>query len=203
MKAIQDAPVTISPVAGDELRALRQNASSGKTLLVSVWIPPTRRVSLSSARSDYVPHVCGQRPADGVDYGFYRRVRHERGRSRVSQGAARHVAQPSSGKRCGGTGGFRSEMERGPATDFGRRSRWPGALSEEGRMEGYEVRRIILASSPRCQAGPAFATTIPTPWRARQQRRGERWLERALCVRHGSVSSAALLRSPLRAGQPR
>ena len=34
----------------DGLRALRQNASSGKTLLVSVWIRPTRRVSRSSAR---------------------------------------------------------------------------------------------------------------------------------------------------------
>lgn len=157
MKAIQDAPVTVAPVAADGLRALRQNASSGKTLLVSVWSTanPASVTQFGALQTTFRMYAGSGRPmelitvstdASATSAAVLEFLKAQHATSRNLQAASAAEAQAAFGLKWNAAQPL--TLVVGPDGQV--------LYQKEGRIDIYEVRRIILASFPEVPSWPGI-----------------------------------------------
>lgn len=157
MKAIQETPVTVSSIDPDGMKALRQNAASNKTLLVSFWRVGDRSLTqFADLQTTYRMYAGSHRPMDLITVSTDPAAR----ASAVLEYLKGHHAT-STNKQLAADGAL-------PQVQAALGLKWnaaqpftvviaPGGkviYQKEGRLDIFDVRRVILASFPDEPAWP-------------------------------------------------
>ena len=150
MKTIQASPVTVSPIDQAGVKALRDNASSQKTLLVSFWQTgnPASRAQFKDLQTTYRMYNGSRRPMEMVTVSTDAAangaavldvLKREYATTRNTQLATDvAAAQAAFGVKWNTAQPFTAVI--GPDGKV--------LYQKEGRVDIYEVRRVILASFP-------------------------------------------------------
>ena len=157
MKAIQSTPVTLSPIDRDGLQALRANSTSQKTLLVSFWQTGNRlsQDQFLDLQTTYRMYAGSKRPMDMVTVStdppaksaaVLEYLKSQYATTRNTQLADVAGAQAAFG------------MKWNPAQPYTVVIGPDGKVlyQKEGRIDIYEVRRVILASIPDAPGWPGI-----------------------------------------------
>ena len=158
MKAIQATPVTLSAIDKDGLDALRKNASSQKTLLVSFWQTANRisQDQFADLQTTYRMYAGSKRPMDMVTVSMdppaantavldYLKKQHATTRN-VQMATDAAAVQAAFGMKWNPAQPFTVVIAPGGQVLY----------QKEGRIDIYEVRRVILASIPDAPGWPGI-----------------------------------------------
>jgi hypothetical protein len=151
MKALRATPVTLSTLDRDGVKALRENATSRKTLLVSFWQTASRtsRDQFADLQTTYRMYAGSRRPMDLITIATDPPAQTAAVLDFLkSQYATTRNAQVPPGGVAAAQAAF--GMKWNAAQPFTVVIGPDGKVlyQKEGRIDIYEVRRVILASFP-------------------------------------------------------
>lgn len=159
MKTIQSTPVTVSPIDQAGLRTIRENATSQKTVLVSFWQSDSRlsRDQFPDLQTTYRMYAGSRRPMDMVTISTDPPAKTAAVLDVLkTQYATTRNVQVSSGDVAAMPKVF--GVKWNPAQPFTMVIGPDGKVlyQREGRIDIYEVRRVILASFPDAPGWPGI-----------------------------------------------
>ncbi len=159
MQKIQATPVTVTPVDGDGLKTLRENATSKKTVLVSFWQLDSRvsQGQFADLQTTYRMYAGSKRPVDVITVSTDPAAKSaailEYLKGQYATTTNRHAA---SGDAAGLQAAFGLKWNASQPFTVVIGPDGKVLYQKEGKIDIYEVRRVILSSIPDEPAWPGI-----------------------------------------------